>query len=74
MFICNHIFQKEHNPLNIRNFYHITYNQNGATHQFGAFWFRFACFLRDSKVTTILAWLLKRYLFHIFILTKSPGN
>ena len=26
MFICNHIFQKE-NPLNIRNFYHITYNQ-----------------------------------------------
>ena len=72
MFICNYIFQKKRtdNPLNIRNFYHTTYNQNGATHQFSAFWFRFACFLRDSKVTTRLAWLLKTLLISHFYLNK----
>ncbi|WP_274873792.1 hypothetical protein, partial [Serratia marcescens] len=55
---------------NIRIFYHISYNQNGAMHHYGAIQFRFACFLRDSKVTTKLAWLLKTLLISHFYLNK----
>jgi len=65
---------KAHNLLNIRIFYHITYNQNGAPHYFGAFWFRFACFLRDSKVTIRLAWLLKTLLISHFYINNLTGQ
>lgn len=72
MFICNRICQKKKslNSLNIRIFYHISYNQNGALHQDSAIRFRFACFLRYSKVTIRLAWLLKTLLISHFYLNK----